>query len=658
MKTPLRILFVEDSEDDVLLLVAELRAGGFDAVFTRVETKQAMIAALDQAVWDLVIADCDLPHFSAQEALGIVTHRKDLVLPFIVISGHVSEAAIAGMINDGAQDYLMKGNLQRLCIAVARVIRDAAALKERREVFDRLLDSEARFRGYFESSLYGIAITSPEKGWIEVNDKMCSILGYTRGELLSRTWSEMTHPDDLPADSAQFQRLRSGLIEQYEMEKRFIRKDGIVIWTDLAVSCVRDDKGGVKHVLAIVNDITVRKQTEAALREITEYLESLINYANAPIIVWDPQFRITRFNHAFELLVGRRAADVIGGALEVLFPAQQINATMGLIQRTLSGERWDAIEIEVQHADGSVRTVLWNSATIFSVDKALPIATIAQGQDITLLRLAAKRDMERLAAKVSAEASEQKFIEVEAAYKELKKTQEMLIQSAKMAAVGVMSAGVAHELNNPLTVILGISRDHVAQNAFNEIDMDDNKMIVEAGERMASIIKGLLDFSRLSPTDTARLDCNEAIEHVLMFARRIMLGSIEVQTNFEKDLPFINADKNRIEQVITGIMSNASDAMEKSGVLKISTRVESGSDGRRVVMEFTDDGCGISSEHIGLVFDPFFTTKRPGKGTGLGLAVANTIIREYHGEIIVESPPAGQERGASFKICLPVATGA
>ena len=119
------------------------------------------------------------------------------------------------------------------------------------------------------------------------------------------------------------------------------------------------------------------------LRETNEYLDNLFNYANAPIIVWDPQFRITRFNHAFETLTGRSAAEVLGKPLEILFPPALMQASMELIHKTLSGERWKVVEISIQHVDGSIRTVIWNSATLFSADGTTPIATIAQGQDIT-----------------------------------------------------------------------------------------------------------------------------------------------------------------------------------------------------------------------------------------------------------------------------------
>lgn len=137
-------------------------------------------------------------------------------------------------------------------------------------------------------------------------------------------------------------------------------------------------------------ELAQRLLAEEAFRETNAYLENLINYANAPIIVWDPDYKIIRFNHAFERLTGYVADEVIGRSLEILFPNEQREESMALIRRTASGERWEVVEIAIAHVDGSVRTVLWNSATLFKDDGATVEATIAQGQDITARKKAEK----------------------------------------------------------------------------------------------------------------------------------------------------------------------------------------------------------------------------------------------------------------------------
>ena len=146
---------------------------------------------------------------------------------------------------------------------------------------------------------------------------------------------------------------------------------------------IRDAQGVIIAAGEVAFDITRQAQVEEALRETKEYLDNLITYANAPIIVWDPQFRITRFNRAFEHLTGRRAKEVLGKPLDILFPEEYLVPAMDLIRRTVEGERWDSVEIPVLNKKGEIRTVLWNSASIFGPDGHTIVSTIAQGQDIT-----------------------------------------------------------------------------------------------------------------------------------------------------------------------------------------------------------------------------------------------------------------------------------
>jgi PAS domain S-box-containing protein len=148
------------------------------------------------------------------------------------------------------------------------------------------------------------------------------------------------------------------------------------VWSKTEISILRSAAGSIGATIE-------RKLAEAELRETRDYLENLIGYANAPIIVWDPSFRITRFNHAFERLTGLKAGDVLGKPLDMLFPKESRSESLAYIRRTLSGERWDAVEIPILRKDGAVRTVLWNSATLYDKDGSTVVATIAQGQDIT-----------------------------------------------------------------------------------------------------------------------------------------------------------------------------------------------------------------------------------------------------------------------------------
>jgi len=209
------------------------------------------------------------------------------------------------------------------------------------------------------------------------------LTGHNADEVVGQTL-DILFPENSREDSMNLIR-QAQAGERWEIvEIPILHVDGsvrTVLWNSAGIYAA--DGTTITATIAQGQDITKRKQAEAALREKTDYLESLINYANAPIIVWDPKFRITRFNHAFERLTGRSADEVVGQTLDLLFPENSREDSMSLIRQALAGERWEVVEIPILHVDGSVRTVLWNSAGIYTGDGKTVTATIAQGQDIT-----------------------------------------------------------------------------------------------------------------------------------------------------------------------------------------------------------------------------------------------------------------------------------
>ena len=215
--------------------------------------------------------------------------------------------------------------------------------------------------------------------------------GYSEKEALQMNVRQLTPPDKVTERADFVRRLMAGE-KVHSFETLRVTKNGRIIDVWLTVTKVLDDAGKPIGIASTERDITERKKAEAELRETAEYLQNLIDYANAPIVVWDPQFKITRFNHAFERLTGRSTTKVLGKQMEILFPSAQAKASMELIRRTRTGERMEVVELAIQHVDGSVYTVLWNSATLFSKDGRAPVATIAQGQDITEL----KRTVEKI----------------------------------------------------------------------------------------------------------------------------------------------------------------------------------------------------------------------------------------------------------------------
>jgi PAS domain S-box-containing protein len=258
-------------------------------------------------------------------------------------------------------------------------------ITERKHAEEKLRLSEEKFRNVFEHSVIGKSITTLD-GRMTANKSYCRSLGYGENELSQLKWFEITHPDDLERDREIIRTIISGQDTSMRWQKRYIHKDGHIVWADVSTVLQKDINGKPLYFITTNQDITEQKKAEILQKETTAYLENLIDNANAPIIVWDTVFRITRFNHAFEFLTGYMEKEVIGQTLDFLFPDSLIESSMDLIRNTLKGQKWESVEIKIVHRDKSVRTVLWNSATIYAPDGTSAVATIAQGQDITSLK--------------------------------------------------------------------------------------------------------------------------------------------------------------------------------------------------------------------------------------------------------------------------------
>ncbi len=257
---PLRVLLVEDSEDDAELLRLELRQV-YEFSMDRVETAQAMQRALNDQEYDIVISDHVMPRFSSGAALAVLkASGKDL--PFIIVSGTIGEELAVAAMKAGASDYVLKGNLARLLPAIEREVADA---EERRRAEHEAKESEERFRATFSQAAVGIAQVAPDGRWLRVNQRLCDIVGYSEAELLGKTFQDITYGDDLESDLEYVRQMLAGEIRTFTMEKRYIRKDGALVWINLTVSLVRAADGSPKYFISVIEDISRRKATEAQL---------------------------------------------------------------------------------------------------------------------------------------------------------------------------------------------------------------------------------------------------------------------------------------------------------------------------------------------------------------------------------------------------------
>jgi two-component system NtrC family sensor kinase len=243
-------------------------------------------------------------------------------------------------------------------------------------------------------------------------------------------------------------------------------------------------------------------------------------------------------------------------------------------------------------------------------------------------------------------------LEVDKKAAEIREAQDQLINAEKLASLGRMAAGVAHELNNPLTGIVTFAhllRDRCP--AERRDDIEDLDLIIEQAERCTRIIKGLLGFSRKGSSEKMDVGINDLVQGCIsMMQNQSAFREITVSLALAPGLPTVVADPNQIQQVMINLLTNAADAMNNAGTLKVATRRVADHDGEYVEVEVTDSGPGILPEHMGKILEPFYTTKPVGKGTGLGLPVSYGIVKRHGGDILVRST-VGQ--GATFLVRLP-----
>jgi len=472
-------------------------------------------------------------------------------------------------------------------------------------------EKEQRFTQLFESLQEGVYISNPEGKLLEVNPALVTILGYdSKEDLLSLA------PEQLNVDAGGDPVLGRGGSQSGRTrtrEVRLRRKDGgVAVCVDTSSGVM--EAGRVVRYQGTLVDVTEKHALEQQLRRQEEFRRHLLESFPDLILVLDLKGQYT--------FVSARIGELLGYGPEHLMGknvAETENAPPELAElyRTVAtGESsLTSCEYGSRHRDGSWRTMLGMASPLLDAEGE-PAGVIVSVRDVTME----------------------------------KRLEQQIIQSERLAAMGQMIGGFAHELNNPLTSILGMA-ELLQEGEASEAARKQIVILHQQARRAAEIVQNLQYFARPPAPGRSQVNLNELVQRtVQMQAYPLRKSNITVDFLPEPAIPAIVADPNQLMQVFLNLLLNAEQAIRESRE-KGTIRVRIGRKPDSVWIVFQDDGPGIAPENLAHIFDPFFTTKRPGRGTGLGLSICKTVLREHGGNIEAATSPDG---GALFTITLPV----
>ena len=390
LRDTLKVLLIEDRAEDAELLIREMRSRGLKVVSRRVETGTAFEEALDDFRPDLILSDYTLPGFHGTEALEIAI-RKRPDTPFIFVSGTIGDERAIQALKQGAIDYVLKDNRARLVPAIERAIRDVGERDARRWAQRELEESEERFRFAMQYSSIGMALVGTDGRWLGVNPALCDIVGYQESELLASDVQSMTYPEDRDVDAQQMREMLSRAIETYQLNKRYVRKDGSIVWTQLSASLVWLQSGEPHYFIHQIQDITDRMRTERALRASEERFRTIAEATQEWIWEIDAEGVYTFCSPAVESILGYAPENLIGkNCLDIVSPATR-QTVADLLARGASEKRgWRDLVMHLRHAAGGIRW-LENNALPLLDSQGLVTGYRGVARDITQRRLQQER---------------------------------------------------------------------------------------------------------------------------------------------------------------------------------------------------------------------------------------------------------------------------
>jgi two-component system NtrC family sensor kinase len=477
----------------------------------------------------------------------------------------------------------------------------------------------------FESLSFPTLILRPDKVIVTTNRKFLDKYGLKMEDVTGKTCHEVFYRSKTPC-SMSVCPLPKVLAyrEGHSTLRQVMNSRGQEGWEDRVFSPILDEDGQVIYIMESIRDVTKIKSLERALKETEELFEKVIQSSASAIVAADRDGNILIMNRAAEELFGFTVREARGEKnVTDLYPPGKAKEIMRDLRSEKKGGKGKlhTSAVMIVNAKGEEIPVELSASIIYEEDKE--IATMGIYNDLRP-RLAVERTLQEAQAQIA--------------------------HSEKMASLGQLSAGIAHEINNPLTGILMYASMALEKVEEGDPQAEHLRYIVEDVNRCKGIVQNLLTYSRRTKPTVGIIALNTLVDQGLNLIRdQKLFGNIAVLKELSEEMILIRGDRNRLTQVIINLVMNACAAMNGEGILTFRSYRDKPN--KKAFLEVSDTGCGIREEILPKIFDPFFTTKEPGKGTGLGLSTAYGIIQEAGGRISVkETSP----QGSTFLVELPL----
>jgi PAS domain S-box-containing protein len=518
---------------------------------------------------------------------------------------------LSGLRKDGSEFAVEIGLTPIQTTKGMGVVASIVDITERRKSEEAIRQSEERYRRLVEVSPDAIFVTREDR-IVFINDRGVKLFGVNSpDDIVGKSPLELIHPDDHAAVRARIQELIEGRETVPLVEEKILRLDGRVVDVEISAARFIDYEGiGIQVVL---RDIGERKRISRTLQKERDFIAAVMETAGALVVVLNRDGRILRFNRACEETTGYSTEEVLGRRVWDLFVIpEEVDAVKAVFERLRGGEPRNDYENYWKGKDGILRRISWSNTVLTDPSGTIDYV-VASGIDIT----------------------------------DFKHMQEQLRKTERIAELGTLASGMAHEIGTPMNVILGRA-EYLLQRTADEGMKKGLTTIITQVERITKVMNQLLAFARRRTPERRAVDLGEIVDDSLeMFKERIAHSRITVEKTIEPSLPLVRADRDQLIQVLINLVMNSIHAMPEGGRLRLSLDRENS----HARLGVSDTGHGMPEETRSKVFEPFFTTKDFGKGTGLGLTVVKGIIEEHGGTIAVES---AVDKGTTFWIRLPL----